>query len=44
MQRIKEENFFNDAVYVRNIYDNCCVFPFTGKEWHGVDAQNITTY
>ena len=38
----KEENFFNDAVYVRNIYDNCCVFPFTGKEWHGVDVQNIS--
>jgi hypothetical protein len=36
-----EENFFNDAVYVKNIYDNCCVFPFTGKEWHGIQGDKI---
>ena len=38
----KEDNFFYDAVYVKNIYDNCCVFPFTGKEWHGVNTNDIT--
>lgn len=38
----KEDNFFDDAVYVKNIYDNCCVFPFTGKEWHGVNTNDIT--
>ena len=36
-----EENFYNDAVYVKNIYDNCCVFPFTGKEWHGLKGDKI---
>tara|TARA_B100001057_G_C22828210_1_gene942286 strand:+ start:832 stop:1305 length:474 start_codon:yes stop_codon:yes gene_type:complete len=36
-----DENFYEDAVYVRNIYDNCCVFPFTGKEWHGLKGDKI---
>lgn len=38
----KEDNFYSEAVYVKNIYDSCCVFPFTGKEWHGVNTNNIT--
>jgi|TARA_B110000444_G_scaffold251236_1_gene278791 hypothetical protein len=36
-----DENFYEDAVYVKNIYDSCCVFPFTGKQWHGIKGQNI---
>tara|TARA_B100000579_G_scaffold424154_1_gene428202 strand:- start:331 stop:879 length:549 start_codon:yes stop_codon:yes gene_type:complete len=36
-----EENFYNDAVYVKNVYDNCCIFPFTGKEWHGIKGDKI---
>tara|TARA_B100001057_G_scaffold68641_1_gene62371 strand:- start:2152 stop:2682 length:531 start_codon:yes stop_codon:yes gene_type:complete len=36
-----DKNFFEDATYVKNIYDNCCVFPFTGKEWHGINGKNI---
>ena len=36
-----DENFYDKAVYVKNIYDNCCVFPFTGKEWHGIRGDKI---
>lgn len=36
-----KENFYDDAVYVRNIYDSCCVFPFTGNEWHGIKGDKI---
>ncbi len=36
-----QENFLNDAVHVKNIFDNCCIFPFTGKEWHGINGDNI---
>ena len=36
-----DENFYDKAVYVKNVYDNCCVFPFTGKEWHGIRGDKI---
>lgn len=36
-----QENFYKNATYVANIFDQCCVFPFTGKEWHGVDGKAI---
>lgn len=37
-----DKNFYNDAVYVKNIYDHCCVFPFTNNEWHGLKGDKIT--
>ena len=36
-----DKNFYQDAIYVKNIYDNCCVFPFTGEEWHGLKGDKI---
>ncbi|OUU18629.1 MAG: hypothetical protein CBC05_01835 [Crocinitomicaceae bacterium TMED45] len=36
-----DKEFFQEATYVANIFDQCCVFPFTGKEWHGVDGEAI---
>ena len=36
-----DKDFYQNAPYVANIFDQCCVFPFTGKEWHGVDGRGI---
>lgn len=36
-----DKDFYKDAVYVKNVYDSCCVFPFTGKEWHGLRGDKI---
>ena len=36
-----DKDFYQNATYVANIFDQCCVFPFTGKERHGVDGRGI---